>query len=220
MLLCYGQMTLICVYAGILSTQLSNYAIPATSIVVFIALLPLSIDDRPVRMYFFMTLESAVYLTVSHFLKSPEAFRLDVMNVITFFAIGMVIYGTICIRNTREIYQDVKIKSIQESIITSMAEVVEERDESTGGHIIRTGDYVAALIENMKNQEKYSHLKGDYYDNIMLAAPMHDIGKIRIPDAILNKPGKLTPEEYDIMKTEICKITIDFSLEILRSNYN
>ena len=198
--LCYGQLMLVCAYAGVLSIQSSNYAIPATSIVVFIALLPLSIDDRLVRMYSFMITESAVYLVVSHFLKYSEAFYLDVINIGTFCIIGMVLYGVISIRNIREIYQGVRIESIQKNIILSVATVVEERDKSTGEHIARTEEYVRELIGKMKKLPKYSHLNSDFYDNVMLAAPMHDIGKIKIPDAILNKPGKLTAEEYEIMK--------------------
>ncbi len=198
--LCYGQLMLVCTYAGILSAQTTNYAIPATSIVVFIALLPLSIDDRLIRMYSFMVTESLIYLIVSRLFKSPEAFYLDIINLVTFCVIGMVLYGFISIRNIREIYQGVRIESIQKSIISSMATVVEERDESTGGHIARTEDYVCSLIEKMKSQQRYSHERSEYYDNIIIAAPMHDIGKIKIPDAILNKPGKLTPEEYAIMK--------------------
>ncbi|MBO4384938.1 MAG: HD domain-containing protein [Clostridia bacterium] len=198
--LCYGQMLLVCVYAGILSTRETNYAIPATSIVVFIALLPLSIDDRLIRMFPFMIFESAAYLLVSKLFKSPAAFSLDIMNVVTFLAIGMVMYAVISIRNIREIYQSVRIERIQRSIISSMATVVEERDESTGGHIKRTEDYVRGITENMRRTERYRHLTDDFYYSVMLAAPMHDIGKIKVPDAILNKPARLTPEEYEIIK--------------------
>ena len=200
MLLCYGQMLLVCVYAGILSVQQNNYAIPATSIVVFIALLPLSIDDRLIRMFSFMIAESLSYLVISRLFKSEKAFSLDVMNVITFLVIGMVIYGVICTRNIREIYQGVRIEKIQRSVIESMATVVEERDENTGGHISRTEGYVNALIGQMKKTERYSDLTGEYYNNILLAAPMHDIGKIKVPDVILNKPARLTDEEFEIMK--------------------
>ena len=198
--LCYGQLMLVCAYAGILSIQTNNYAIPATSIVVFIALLPLSIDDRLIRMFSFMVTESAVYLVISYFFKSPEAFYLDVINICTFSIIGMVLYGVISIRNIREIYQGVRIETIQKNIILSVATVVEERDKSTGEHITRTEEYVRMLIEKMQKLEKYRHKNSDFYDNVMLAAPMHDIGKIKISDAILNKPGKLTAEEYEIMK--------------------
>lgn len=200
MCLCYGQMFLTCFYAGVLSTRMSNYAIPATSIVVFIALLPLSIDDILARMLVSVIAESSIYLLISRLFKSPEAFSLDMMNVITFCIIGLVFYGVTVARNIREIHQSFRIERIQRNIISSMATVVEERDEDTGGHIVRTEDHVRALIDMMKKDGRWSGLSDQYFENIMLAAPMHDIGKIRIPDAILNKPGKLTPEEYEIIK--------------------
>lgn len=201
MAMCYGQMALVCVYAGFLSVQPSNFAIPATSVVVFIALLPMSIDDRPARMYVFMLVESCAYLSVSYLFKDRAAFRLDVMNVATFCAVGMVLYAFICARNIREISQGVRIEKIQRSVISSLAAVVEERDENTGGHINRTGEYVRALIERMKRSDKYSSLPDSYFNNVLLATAMHDVGKIKIPDAILNKPGKLTDVEYEIIKT-------------------
>ena len=198
--LCYTEMLLLCVYAGILSTQQSNYAIPATSIIVFISLLPLSVDDRPVRMYAVMLLEAAGYLWVSFKLKSGSAFSLDFMNTITFCTVGMVLYGVICVRNVREIYQNARVERIQQSIISSLAAVVEERDENTGDHISRTSGYVQKLIAVMKSRDAYAHLSEDYCNNVILAAPMHDIGKIKISDAILNKPGRLTDEEFSLMK--------------------
>lgn len=198
--LCYSQMLFVGIYAGILSTQESNYAIPATSVVVFIALLPLSVDDRPARMYAFMFAESAAYLIISYFFKSSGAFSLDVMNVATFSVVGMILYGFICTRNIRQIYQSMRVDKIQHSVISSLATVVEERDESTGSHIVRTENYVAGLIGEMKKSGFFPEVNETFYNNVMLAAPMHDIGKIKIPDAILNKPGRLTPEEYEIMK--------------------
>ncbi|MBQ7246773.1 MAG: HD domain-containing protein [Lachnospiraceae bacterium] len=199
-LLCYGQMLLVFAYASILSTQVSNYAIPATSVVVFISLLPISIDDRLIRMFAVMVCESVIYLIISRMLKSPEAFTLDVMNVATFCVIGMVIYAVICNRNIREIEQGVRIERIQRSVISSIATVVEERDENTGEHIARTSSFVSSLTEKMKQSGRYPELTDDFYNNVVLAAPMHDIGKIRVPDAILNKPGRLTDEEYEIIK--------------------
>ncbi|MCR5664171.1 MAG: HD domain-containing protein [Oscillospiraceae bacterium] len=198
--LCYLEMLFVCLYAGFLSTQQSNYSIPATSIVVFIALLPLTIDDRPIRMYLVMICESALYLFTSRFLKSGSAFSLDLINVATFCAVGITLYSVICTRNVREIYQSQRLERIQKTVISSMATVVEERDEQTGGHIRRTEQYVKSLIERMKQQEKYAGLTDEYYNNVILAAPMHDVGKIRIPDTILNKPGRLTDEEFEIMK--------------------
>ena len=198
--MCYGQLTLLWSYSILLSIVPSNYEIPATSVVAFIALLPLSTDDRPFRMYLFVIFESALYLTFSYFFKSPKAFNLDIMNVLTFLVIGMLLYGVICMRNTKEISTSMKIEKIQKGTVAALATVVEERDEDTGGHIVRSGDYVYRLIGKMKKTEKYSNVSGEYFRNVVLAAPLHDIGKIKIPDTILNKPGKLTPEEYEIIK--------------------
>ncbi len=215
-LICYGQMILVCIYASILSTQHSNYGIPATSVIVFIALLPLSIDDHPIRMYCVMILETVGYLTISYLMKSDHAFSLDVMNGATFCVVGMVIYGIICMRNVREIHQSIRVERIQRSIISSLAAVVEERDENTGDHIQRTETLVERLLDRMKNTSLYSHLSDDYCSYVVFGAPMHDIGKIKIPDAILNKPGRLTKEEFDIMKKHseyggdiICKTMVD-----------
>ena len=213
LIMCYAQMILVCVYAGILSTQQSNNNTPATSVIVFIAILPLTIDDRPIRMFIVMFCETAAYLFVSFFLKSPQAFALDIMNGATFFFVGMVLYSIICTRNIREVYhyQSVRVERLQQHIISSLAAVVEERDNSTGDHILRTGDYVEKLLSRMKKLPEYSSLTKNYCENIVLAAPMHDIGKIKIPDAILNKPAKLTPEEYEIIKKHS-----DYGGEIIR----
>lgn len=200
MVLCYVQMLMVCIYAGILSVQSSNYGIPATSIVVFISLLPLSIDDRPVRMYLVMAAESAAYLSASYLLKSRSAFSLDILNIGTFLIIGMVLYGVICVRNVREISQSLRVEKIQQSVISSLATVVEERDENTGEHIQRTSEYVRMLSDAMKADSRYVSVSAEFLNNVQLAAPLHDMGKIRIPDAILNKPGRLTDEEYAVMK--------------------
>lgn len=200
MFLCYFQVVLVCLYAGILSIQPGNSEIPATSVIVFIALLPVSIDDRPIRMYSFMIVETVVYLIASSVFKKPSAFSLDIMNAVTFCVVGMVVYGVICYRNVREIHQSLRIERIQRNIISSLAAVVEERDENTGYHIQRTQSHVEVLLKKMRKLPEYSKLTSKFCSNVILAAPMHDIGKIKIPDAILNKPGKLTPDEYEIMK--------------------
>ena len=82
------------------------------------------------------------------------------------------------------------------------ATLVENKDGSTGGHIKRTTAYVKLLAEELKKRgfEKETLTK-KYIKNLGMAAPMHDIGKISVPDVILQKPGKLTDEEYSIIKT-------------------
>ncbi len=94
-----------------------------------------------------------------------------------------------------------KILSIQNSIVTGMATMVESRDNSTGGHIKRTSSCVEIFINKLKTSQNFSSLTQDFCNNVIKAAPMHDLGKIAVPDAILQKPGKFTDDEYEKMKT-------------------
>ena len=91
------------------------------------------------------------------------------------------------------------ILNLQNRLILGMATMIEGRDNSTGGHIKRTSDCMRILIETMK-EAKYPGLTDSFCFNIVRAAPMHDLGKITVDDAILRKPGKFTPEEYEEMK--------------------
>ncbi len=93
-----------------------------------------------------------------------------------------------------------KIYAIQDSVIRGMAVMVESRDNSTGGHINRTSDCVEVFVNNLRNTEKYANLTDSFCKNVIKAAPMHDLGKIAVDDAVLRKPGKFTDEEYEIMK--------------------
>lgn len=86
-------------------------------------------------------------------------------------------------------------------MVMGFATLVETKDGSTGGHIKRTSLYVKLLTEELKHRGFYKDiLTKDYINNLCKAAPMHDIGKIAVPDMILQKPGKLTDEEFNIMK--------------------
>jgi HD-GYP domain-containing protein (c-di-GMP phosphodiesterase class II) len=87
-----------------------------------------------------------------------------------------------------------EIVATQREIIFTMGEIGESRSKETGNHVKRVAEYsyVLALGLGMSNEEA---------EKIKMASPMHDIGKVAIPDAVLKKPGKLTDEEYDIMKT-------------------
>ncbi len=93
-----------------------------------------------------------------------------------------------------------KILAIQNSVIRGMAVMVESRDNSTGGHINRTSDCVKVFVEKLKSLPEYEKLPLEFYEAVIKAAPMHDLGKIAVDDAILRKPGKFTDEEYEKMK--------------------
>ena len=87
-----------------------------------------------------------------------------------------------------------RLIAMQNSVLTGMATMVESRDNSTGGHIRRTSDCVRVFASTLD-------LPQAFLENVVKAAPMHDLGKIAVPDAILQKPGKFTDEEYEKMKS-------------------
>lgn len=95
-----------------------------------------------------------------------------------------------------------EIALIQEVSIMAMAALAETRDSETGLHLQRTKLYVGELCEALATREGYQQqLTREIIDVIVASAPLHDIGKVGIPDAVLLKPGKLTDAEYEIMKT-------------------
>lgn len=90
--------------------------------------------------------------------------------------------------------------------VMSFANLIENRDNSTGGHIKRTSRYVELIARELVKRGYYSEvLTRDYLTNLLKSAPMHDIGKISVPDRILQKPGKLTFEEFEEMKKHASK---------------
>lgn len=91
---------------------------------------------------------------------------------------------------------------IQDVSLRALAKLAEARDNETGNHIIRTQNYVKLLAQQLALLPKYSEiLTPNVIELYTKAAPLHDIGKVGIADSILNKPGKLTSEEFEIMKT-------------------
>ena len=98
------------------------------------------------------------------------------------------------------------LQNYHREMVMGFATLVENRDDSTGGHIHRTTEYVELLAKELKARGFYEEiLTRDYIHNLVMAAPMHDVGKIAISDAILQKPGKLTEEEFAIMKTHAAR---------------
>lgn len=95
-----------------------------------------------------------------------------------------------------------KVDELQNHIIYSLASLVENRDSDTGAHINRTSSYMQTIAKAAKEKGLYKEILTDDYITVLgKAAPLHDIGKIVVPDAILKKPGKFTDEEFNLMKT-------------------
>ena len=94
------------------------------------------------------------------------------------------------------------VAQMQNGLIITMADMVENRDSDTGAHVQKTSAYVRIILDGLKKKGYYKEkLTDKYISDVEMSAPLHDVGKINIPDAILNKPGKLTDEEFEIMKT-------------------
>ena len=99
-----------------------------------------------------------------------------------------------------------ELSRYHDEMVVGFANLIEERDDNTGGHVKRTTQYVRLLAEELRRRGYYKEtLTKDYLNNLLKAAPMHDVGKIAVPDAILQKPGRLTPEEFEIMKQHTVK---------------
>ncbi len=94
------------------------------------------------------------------------------------------------------------IEDMQSGLIMVIADMVENRDESTGDHIKKTAAYTRIIMDGLLKKKYYEdQLTPKFIADVEQSAPLHDVGKIKVPDHILNKPGKLTDEEFEIMKT-------------------
>jgi putative two-component system response regulator len=105
--------------------------------------------------------------------------------------------------NSEHLEEMVKAKTkqltdMQEHLMVSFANMIEKRDGVTGEHVQRTREYVKSIAAHLCKQ---GIVDNEYVDKLYKAAPLHDIGKVAVPDSILNKPGKLTPEEFEVIKT-------------------
>ncbi len=92
--------------------------------------------------------------------------------------------------------------SAQLGVILAMSKLAESKDPETGAHLERMQEYCRALANNLSKQPKYREfVDSDFIEALYCAAPLHDIGKVGIPDSILLKPGKLSEEEFEVMKS-------------------
>ncbi len=119
------------------------------------------------------------------------------------------LYKSICDMTLRQTEQMRNIRYLSEStarmqdgLIITMADMVENRDSDTGAHVQKTAAYVRIIVEGLKRKGYYAEkITPKFISDVVRSAPLHDVGKINIPDNVLNKPGKLTDEEFEIMKT-------------------
>ena len=93
------------------------------------------------------------------------------------------------------------ISRLQNGLIVVLADLVESRDKCTGDHVRKTAAYARIIMDQMRKEGVYAdQLTDEFVSDVVNSAPLHDVGKIHVPDALLNKPGRLTDEEFAQMK--------------------
>lgn len=114
-----------------------------------------------------------------------------------------------------------EINRMQSGLIYVLADMVESRDKNTGDHVRKTAAYVRLILEKMKEKDVYAdRLTDEFIQDVINSAPLHDVGKIMVSDTILNKPGKLTDEEFSMMKnhTTAGSKVIDSAMSLVADN--
>jgi len=128
--------------------------------------------------------------------------RRRVESVIELFEARRHLNSVVQRQQARLLEQANQIIQLNQGMIEALATAIEFRNEESGGHVQRISEITRILLENTSIGKGMDQ---EEIDNIVLASIMHDVGKIGIPDAILTKPGRLTPDEYEVMKTHTTK---------------
>lgn len=194
----------------------------SVAFVVMLVLFPMFMIDRPYYMAILLSVSVGVYLTVESGRVEPSVYVNDQMNAILYGCVGIIInifYSSLRFReillqkqklqhldelklsNAETEKLNETLKKMSASTIDLLGDVVEGRDVESGEHIQRVKGYTSILANCvMKDLPEYQ-LDPYTVDLITFTSALHDVGKISIPDRILKKPGKLTAEEFEIMKT-------------------
>ena len=140
----------------------------------------------------------AADISMQEILEDDDAFFIKFFSL--FFSLSLIIMSIIVELVKSGIVRP--INRMQDEIIENFAEMVEARDTSTGNHIKKTAHYVDAIARELQAEGEFKDILTDeYIEKLKRSAPLHDIGKIAVSDLILNKPGKLTDDEFTIMKS-------------------
>lgn len=147
-------------------------------------------------------------LGVADLIRKPYHSRVvlkRVRNVVALYSIQANLQNVVLEQEEKLVEQARMLAKVNEDLIDALSSVVEFRDLETGEHILRIKSYTEIMCNNMLKLFPDCGLTPEKIHLIVAASSMHDIGKIAIPDAILLKPGKLTPEEFEVIKTHTTK---------------
>ena len=212
-------------YAAGIGMAIFQPDIRTVLMIAIVIIVPSGFIQRTIVNNILQVLSILVLAIVGHFYLVDDVYSFSLMNV-TIFAIAGLVIGHIInkSRYQRYVYADSaeklvvmqknynddlqkevelkteRILALHNQLILGIAMMIEGRDNSTGGHIRRTSKAIEILIDEIRKDDDFA-LTEEFCNNLIKAAPMHDLGKITISDAILCKPGKFTPEEYEVMKT-------------------
>ena len=157
------------------------------------------------RFNFFVTALSFVVMTVSLRVRSMDWFSVKFVSMTIEFLIWCLVdFAFIWVAKGFLIdnyKRSRQVHNIQLNLISGFANLVEAKDSTTGHHIKRMSAYVKLICEELKNLDRFkSYLTPENIERIVAAAPLHDLGKIAIPDAVLCKSSVLSTEEFNLIK--------------------
>ena len=197
------------VYGGVLAfyRPAPNDVLAVTFNVVLVAFPLLFIVPNWI-MWLLIILADCGFILCTFFFNSPDVRSINILNAGSFGIVSIVFYTLIANIRISQLagrlrrYEDArKLVDAQSQMVFALSDVIESRDGETGDHVNRTQRYVENLLSYIRKDPEYRGLlTDDYIFHVVRAAPLHDIGKIKIKDEILNKPGKLTKEEFEQIK--------------------
>lgn len=174
---------------------------------VLLVAVPLLFSDAILWKELVLALVTSSFILTSFYLSSPKVFQSNLLNALSLFLVGTLLDNTLSFVRMNEMKEHLyrkreaeKMAKAQKTVIMGMANLIEERDVATGEHVKRTEELVSSLVQELVRRKDPRIKDPSYVESIQEAAPLHDIGKIKITDTILLKPGKLTPEEFTLIK--------------------
>jgi len=213
--------TMMLVFATVIGT-INEPSEPAVSFCVLLVILPFITYDMAIRSVIHRLIMSIIFIVMVFVFKDKSVVWTDVVDVCCYGFIGCVVGAlnqkikTNSYFLSRNMDREIKLKTAQLENLTmeaigAMSDTLEAKDEYTRGHSNRVSEYSVLIAKKM-------NLSDDKISEIRYAASLHDIGKIGVPDSILNKPDKLTDEEYDIIRNH-CTIGSDILSNINLISY-
>ncbi len=183
--------------------QKLKYASFAISFLLSLLMLFLSYKKCYIKVFLLFLVSLCIYVLISVFLLDRGVYDSLGYFVLPHFILFFIVnIGSLIWYYQERRYFLQELSKAHSDTIDSMSLVAETRDSDTGAHIFRTKEYMRFLSDYLYKHNIYKEeLSGNFRELVYRAAPLHDIGKVGIPDNILKKPGSLTDEEYEIMKT-------------------